>query len=156
MGTLLVLVLGFFGIEGVGYGFHRLLHTRFGGPLHRAHLTHHVKLYPPRDYLSNTYRSAGADNTTYRFVAVAALVATALALLLPLWASLPILAEMALVGAANSYVHDSVHVRGHWMERFRLYRRWRALHYQHHFDMSRNFGILTFLADRVAGTYQAP
>lgn len=156
LGTIVALAIGFMVFEAVGYGFHRLLHTRWTGSLNKAHMTHHLKLYPPEDYLSNPYRGAGADNTTYRFVAAALVVALAIALVFPWSISLPLLGELALVGALNSYVHDSTHIRGHWLERFWIYRRWRALHYQHHVDMTRNYGIVTFLVDRVAGTYQAP
>lgn len=149
----LVLVAGFIAFEFLGHAFHRLLHSKWSGALHRAHMTHHLKLYPPSDFLSAKYRNAGADSTTYRFAAVAAVVAVGIALLFPLHYSLPLVAELAVIGLANSYVHDSVHIRGHWMERFAVYQRWRDLHWMHHVDMGTNFGIFTFLADRALGSY---
>jgi sterol desaturase/sphingolipid hydroxylase (fatty acid hydroxylase superfamily) len=154
MGTLLALVLGFFFVEAAGYFFHRLLHTKWTGSLHRAHMTHHVKLYPPEDYLSDKYRPAGADNTTYRFLVAGVVIAALFFWLTPLWLAIPVAFDLAAFGWLNSYVHDSTHIRGHWLERFKLYQKWRAIHYLHHVDMGKNFGIVTFLADRVMKTYR--
>lgn len=153
MALLLVLIAGFFSFEGLGYLIHRLLHSPIGGPLHRAHMAHHAMLYPPWDFLSDRYRSAGAESTTYRFAAFALVIAVAIALVFPLHYSLPLVAELAIVGLVNSYLHDSFHIRGHWLERSKIFLKWRELHKIHHFDMSRNFGIYTFLADRVVGTF---
>lgn len=147
----------FFAIEAAGYCIHRLLHKPWFGALNRAHMTHHLRLYPPQDFLSDgSYRSAGADNTVYRFLVPALVLAGILLWLLPLWAWLVVAFELAALGWANSYVHDATHIRGHWLERFWIYRRWRALHLVHHVDMTKNYGIVTFFADRAVGTYRKP
>lgn len=156
MGMLLALILGFFFVEVVGYCFHRLLHTKWTGTLNRAHMTHHLLRYPPEDCLSETYRSAGADNTTYRFVVAGILVGLLFLWLAPLWLAIPIMFDMAAFGALNSYAHDSTHIRGHWLERFAFFRRWREIHYVHHVDMNKNFGIMTFTTDKVVGSYRQP
>jgi sterol desaturase/sphingolipid hydroxylase (fatty acid hydroxylase superfamily) len=153
MGILVAVLLGFFIFEAFGYVIHRLLHTKWMGPLHRAHMTHHLVKYPPTDYLSETYRSAGADNTTLRFIVAGVALAAGLIYLLPLWLCLPLLMELALVGYVNHYIHDNSHIRGHWMERYGFFRRWREIHYQHHLRMETNYGIITFGMDRLVGTY---
>jgi sterol desaturase/sphingolipid hydroxylase (fatty acid hydroxylase superfamily) len=153
---LLSLVFGFFFTEIVGYFFHRVIHFPITGPLYRAHMAHHLKLYPPEDYLSSTYRAAGAESTTYRFIVAGVVIGLFMLWLLPLWFALPVAFDMALFGFVNSYMHDSLHIRGHWMERFEHFKWLRRVHFQHHVDMGRDFGIITFTSDKVAGTYLAP
>lgn len=154
MGTLLALIIGFVVFEAAGYAFHRLLHNEFMGPLNQAHMKHHLELYPPEQYLSERYRRAGSSSTLYPFLVVGLLAAALVVWVFPLHITVPLLLELAAVGAANSYIHDSTHITGHWMERFKVYRDWRAMHYEHHVDMTKNYGIVTFLADRVFGTYK--
>jgi sterol desaturase/sphingolipid hydroxylase (fatty acid hydroxylase superfamily) len=153
MGIALALLIGFFAFEAAGYVLHRLLHSRWTGSLNRAHMAHHLVKYPPRDFLSPSYRRTGSDSTLLRFVIAGVAVALLVALLFPLALSLPLLAELALIGGVNAYVHDSLHVDGHWLERYPWYRKWRQTHFVHHVDMTKNFGIVSFWADWVAGTY---
>lgn len=154
MGILLATIFGFFFTEGMGYLIHRLLHSRWMGSLHKAHMNHHLIQYPPGNYLSYQYRPAGTDSTVYRFV-VAGVILAGLALwLTPIWIALPIMGNMAVMGFINSYVHDATHIKGHWLERFDAFLKWRKIHETHHNNMSKNYGIVTFFADRVAGTYQ--
>lgn len=155
----LVLVAGFLAFEAVGYGIHRLLHTRWAGALNRAHMEHHLSIYPPRAFLSMRYlpaSTAGVASDAWRFAVPALALAALLLWALPLLYGVALCLELAAVGFANSYVHDSVHVAGHWLGRFRVYHWWRSRHMVHHVQMDRNFGVVTFVADRVAGTYSRP
>lgn len=156
MGIALVLLVGFFAFEAAGYAFHRFLHTEAAGRLNRAHMNHHLQQYPPQDFTSDVYRSAGGDTTLYPFLVGGVALAGLLCWLLPLAYALPLLAELAFVGWLNNAAHDATHLRVHWLMSFRVYRRWRARHRVHHFDMTRNFGVVTFVADRAMGTYQEP
>lgn len=156
MGILLVLIVGFFAFEAVGYGVHRFLHHHWAGRLNRAHLNHHQQQYPPERFLSDRYRSAGADSTLYPFAVGGLALAVVLFSCLPWAYALALTLELAAVGAANNYVHDATHVRGHWLARFRFFRRWRNLHRVHHADMTRNYGIVTFFTDRALRTHQEP
>ncbi len=154
MRILLAFVFGFFFTEAVGYLIHRLLHSRWSGALHRSHMNHHLTQYPPDDYLSETYRQAGTDNTAYRFV-VAGVILAGLALwLTPLWLALPIMINMAAIGFVNSYVHDATHISNHWLESFPHFWYLRELHRVHHIEMGKNFGIVTFFTDRIARTFR--
>lgn len=154
MGLAAALILGFFVFEALGYGFHRLLHTRWAGPLNRAHMQHHLRHYPPGDLVSARYRSAGGSSTLYPFLVAGAALAAAVVWLVPLCYALPLLAELALVGALNDVLHTAVHVQHDRLARWALFRRWRDLHQTHHVEMDRNYGVVTFLADHLAGTFR--
>lgn len=160
MGMLLfVLLLGFVAFEAIGYGIHRVLHTPWAGSLSRAHMTHHLQIYPHEKFLTERYLPAaetGAASDVWRFAVPAVLLAALLLWLLPLGLAVPLVLELAAVGFLNAYAHDSLHVRDHWLKRFRTYRIWRRHHYLHHVDMGKNFGILTYNTDRVCGTYWDP
>jgi hypothetical protein len=118
-------------------------------------MTHHLELYPPQDFLSDSYRSPGADSTMWRFLVAGVALAALFLWLAPLWLALPVMANLAVIGFVNSYVHDATHIRGHWLERFTIYKKWRALHFEHHLDMGTNYGIVTFLTDRVMRTFRS-
>ena len=155
MVTVLVLLLGLFAFEAIGYGIHRAMHSRWSGPLWRAHMTHHIKLYPPKDVLSDTYRDAGHDSAVARYVLVGVVLGALLLWLLPWVMAVGLMAEMAAIGWLNDYIHDATHIRGVWLERFGWFRRLRELHQVHHRNMRRNLGIVTFLMDHVLGTFRS-
>lgn len=150
---LAVLVFGMFFGEFIGYWIHRLLHVKWTGPLYRAHMAHHLKAYPPGDLFSLQYRTVGFESTTYRFIVAGVGLAILFFIFTPLWFSGPMAFCMAFLGWLNSYIHDSTHVAGHPLERFPLFNRLRALHVIHHIDMSKNYGIITFVNDRLFKTY---
>lgn len=62
--------------------------------------------------------------------------------------------EAALIGYLHGYIHDSFHLTGHWLERFKHFSHLRALHFRHHFNMKINFGIFWFGWDRVFKTFK--
>ncbi len=145
----------------LGYVIHWALHQRWTGYLNKSHMAHHIRMYPPGDLVSNTYRSAGRHSTVYTF-----LLAFSPLLLLPFvlwlvgaWAlatALVCVGAIAVVGLLNDFVHDSYHVRRHWLGRVTpsFYARLQHLHFVHHRDMRRNFGIYSFAWDRVFRTFR--
>lgn len=145
-----------------GYVVHRAIHQKWTGAINKSHMAHHLKLYPPTDYLSDIYRDAGKDDT-FKIFAVAAVpvVATPIVLgvtgFLPLSLVITALVVMGLMGFLHSYIHDSFHIRNHFLNRVPvvkdLFKRWNALHYLHHVDMQKNFGIFAFHWDRVFKTF---
>ncbi len=151
--TLLVLVVCFFLFEAIGSGIHRLMHTRWAGPLWRSHMEHH-RAYSPRDGLSDTYRNIGSNSAAFRYVALGAVVAIIFLLTLPLGLALALSAEMLLVGWLNDRLHDASHLNHHWLDRFSWFQKLRDLHQVHHRNMAFNFGLLTFLLDRFFKTYR--
>lgn len=146
-----------------GHVVHWSLHQSWMGRFNTAHMTHHLKLYPPGDYSSDEYRSAGKDAST-RFFAVAALplILAPLILLLVGFISWPvalvILFVEGAIGFLHNYMHDAFHINNHWLNKIpvinRSFDRWNKIHYIHHIDMSKNYGIFTFFWDRLFGTYQ--
>lgn len=145
-----------------GFVVHRSLHQPWSGKLNKSHMTHHLKLYPPSDYLSDVYRDPGRDNTVkiFAFFAVPLVVLPILlAVFGVLSASLAIVivVEMLFIGWLHDYIHDAFHIRNHLLTRLPIiksvFAKWSALHYSHHVDMQKNFGIFSFHWDRVFRTF---
>lgn len=142
-----------------GYVVHRSLHREWTGRFNRAHMTHHMKLYPPSDFYSEKYRDPGADNTVKIF-AMAAVPLVVLPILLgilgilPLGITLLVIIEMLVVGWLHDYLHDAFHITNHPLRKFSLFQSWTYLHYLHHVDMNTNYGIFSFLIDKIVGTFK--
>jgi len=145
-----------------GYVVHWSLHQSWMGTFNNSHMTHHLKLYPPEDYSSDSYRWAGKDSTVWIF-AVASIPVLAVPVILffagvlSLFTTIAVLATMLGQGFLHNYIHDAFHVKNHWMNRVPvlkdIFHRWNHLHYLHHVDMSKNYGIFAFFFDRLFGTY---
>ena len=160
---LLTAMITFFIASLFGYSVHRLLHQPWAGFLNRKHMTHHLKLYPPTDYLSDKYRRAGKDNTLTIF-ALAAVPVVLAPIVLGLcgiisWLMVIVsIIVMALMSFLHDYLHDSFHIRNHFLTRAplikHLFNRWNELHYLHHVDMTKNYGIFLFHWDKIMGTYK--
>lgn len=159
---ILTALISFFISSLFGYVVHRALHSEWTGRLNKKHMTHHLLLYPPTDYLSDKYRDAGGDNTVYIFGAAAIpLVATPIVLgvmgIIPLSLVITALVVMGLMGFLHSYLHDAFHIRNHWILRVPvlgvIFSKWVKLHYLHHVDMQKNFGIFLFHWDHVFRTF---
>jgi len=153
--SLLTFVVGGF----LGWAVHRALHSKRLGPLHTAHMTHHNVLYPPEDYLSETYRSAGGHGGVFLFfpfilIFVIAVCSFIAAIGLPMWVALTFVVEAALISWTNNYLHDQFHVSTHRMWQWAWFRHLSDLHFAHHVDQSTNYGIFWFGWDRVLGTYK--
>lgn len=153
MNLLLLIIATYFVGNLIGYGVHRALHSPRMGRAHADHYYHHWVLYPPDDFLSKEYREPPkeAEQAKYYLLAVGVLF-------LPLlyfgtWAYVIAFVEAALVLQLNAYVHDSIHVDGHWLERFGVFRRLRAIHFEHHLQ-DVNYGIFDFTWDLIFRTWK--
>ncbi len=142
-----------------GYGVHWLLHQKWMGRAFEAHMTHHLKLYPPNDYYSlDKYRSAGEDNTFYTF-AFASLPLLLVPIILCYFGvfsiifTIYILSEMLIIGFLHDYLHDAFHIYNHCLNKFRFMQKLNELHFQHHLNMKKNFGIFNFWFDKLFKTY---
>lgn len=158
LAILLTALITFFFSTLFGYVVHRSLHRPWTGVFNQRHMTHHLTLYPPSDYLSEKYRDAGKDNTVITFAIVSSpVVATPIVLgilgILPLSLVITAIAMMALVSFLHSYLHDTFHIRDHFFTRLpiikTLFARWVQLHYLHHVNMATNFGIFLFHWDHL-------
>lgn len=161
LSIVITALIAFFGSSLFGYVVHRSLHQKWTGFLNRKHMNHHLIQYPSTDYLSDTYRDAGKDNTVFIFaVAAVPLVAAPIILGVLGMLSLPciIVAEviMLAMGFLHDYIHDRFHIKNHWLNNIpvikNIFGYWNHLHYLHHIDMQKNFGIFLFHWDVVFKT----
>lgn len=161
--AILITALITFIISGLfGYVVHKSLHQKWLGRFNDMHMTHHLRLYPSEDFVSDKYRNAGKDNTVVIFgVAAIPLVVVPILLgvfhILPLGMVITSLTVMIVMSLLHSYLHDSFHIRNHWLYRLpiinKMFKKWVYLHYLHHVDMGTNYGIFLFHWDKVFGTF---
>lgn len=156
------LLLTYLFVTLFGYLVHRALHQRWMGVFYASHMTHHIKLYPPSDYYSDTYRSAGKDSTSKFFTVISIPIITTLLLLgwyeiLSFKLVIISLVEMLILGWFHDLFHDAFHVKNHWLNKVPLFnitfQKWNQLHFQHHSNMKRNFGIFDFIWDKAFKTF---
>lgn len=143
----------------LGYLFHYVLHQRWSGPFYRAHMNHHLKKYPHTDFFSETYRDAGKDNTVFLFtIAFSPLIVLATLLTITETISIMhgvfILSQMAILGWLNNSIHDACHLKISMWDKFPFFERIRTIHFIHHYDMAKNFGIFSFEWDFVFRTFK--
>ncbi len=144
-------------VLGAGYFVHWLAHRPYAGAFHRGHMVHHEQLYPPEAFLSERYLSPPASKSfVLAFLPFATSLVWAAFVVLPPWIAVLVTSETAVIGWVSNYLHDAFHVQGFWLERFHWFRRLRRLHVQHHEDMQTNFGIFSWLWDRLLGTFRDP
>lgn len=159
-GVVLVGLITYLLTSLLGYVVHWAIHQRWTGKAYRAHRAHHIDLYPPGKLISDTYRSAGDQSTVYTFLlAFTPLLLAPVAFWLLGWFSMiqavTAVGAMGLVGLLNDVIHDSFHIRSHWLSRvIPYYNRMRQLHFIHHTNMKRNYGIYSFIWDKLFRTYK--
>jgi sterol desaturase/sphingolipid hydroxylase (fatty acid hydroxylase superfamily) len=156
--VVLVAIVSLIVSNFLGYWIHRALHQKWSGPFYRAHMQHHLELYPPRSLASDKYREAhwynrGFSLFTLPFLFIV-LVATCIAHMLqvPLWVVLVTSIVFVGFGFLNDWIHDSFHLHKHTLQKFKYYRRMRIAHFIHHVDMSKNYGIVSIEWDYVFRT----
>lgn len=142
----------------LGYVFHWVFHQRWSGKFFRAHMHHHLRLYPPTDFYSDKYREAGKNNTFWLFAAVFAPLILAVVILtathiFSLFLGISMLVEMAIIGFLNDSLHDAFHLHKTFWQRFWFFERLKKLHYNHHIKMNSNLGIFSFSWDKIFGTF---
>jgi len=163
LALILTIIISYFVSTLFGHVSHWALHQPWTKGFSQSHLAHHQKLYPPHDYVSKTYRSAGKDSSfTYFFLTSLPLVVAPLILCLLGFISWYLLMVVWLVqglmGFLHDYMHDSFHIKNHWMNRVPwlgvIFRKWSYLHYLHHVNMEINYGIFSFHWDRAFRTFR--
>lgn len=145
----------------VGWATHWMLHRPWSGRLYRAHMTHHLRKYPPGNLLSDTYRDSGKDDGLFVFVPIIATaellyMASVWALGVPFWGIAFVAAESIFIGWLHNYTHEGFHLNAFWMDRFAWFRSLRSLHWLHHRNHRKNLGIVWFGWDRILGTFRSP
>lgn len=158
LSVLITILVMFSLITLFGYVTHRMLHRPYMGRFYRSHLIHHFKLYPPDDFTSDVYRDPGKDNTVITFLLLGSpLVILPIVVwlfgLISLSTFLTSIVCLAVFGLANNYLHDQMHLRQGWLQRFDWFRTLIRLHKLHHEDVNTNFGIYFFGWDRVFNSF---
>jgi hypothetical protein len=163
MSILIAAILSFLVTTLFGHVVHWSLHQTWSGAIHRSHMAHHLRLYPPSDFFSEVYRSAGKDSSPKFFLiaAIPLILAPVVLWFLGVF-SLPVMITVlvmeGLMGFLHDYLHDAFHIKDHWLYRVyairRLFTRWVGIHYLHHVDMKSNFGIFTFMWDHIFRTFR--
>ena len=77
------------------------------------------------------------------------------ALLPPVLAGTSLAAVLASFWSHN-YIHKQYHLTGSWMLRFAWFRRKKEIHWIHHRDYTKNFGVIDHLWDRLTGSFAGP
>ena len=160
--VFITIILSFLITSLFGYVVHWSLHQKWAGILYKAHRVHHYKNYPISDFVSDTYRQAGINSTPkFFFIGALPLIITPIVLwyigVMPLSILISILVVEGIMGFLHNYLHDAFHIRNHWLYKVPVINKWFAkwfkLHFLHHYNISKNFGIFNFFWDRVFGSF---
>lgn len=152
-GVIIVAVGSYLFGNLIGYLVHRALHAPWMGRPYEDHYHHHWKIYPPEDFLSEEYRHPPEEAEQAKYYVPAFLLAC-MPLLAIHWGYFVEAAILSItVLKVNAMVHDALHIRGHWLERFSWFLVLREIHVNHHVDPSTNLGIFSFFADRLFRSY---
>ena len=143
----------------LGYAFHMMFHRPWSGRFYKAHMNHHLRQYPVSDFYSEKYRDPGTDSTVWLFalvfspILITMVVLTALHVV-SLFLGITVLLEMIFIGWLNNSLHDAFHIKKTFWHRFPFFDRLIKLHFEHHVDMGTNYGIFSFIWDKIFGTYR--
>jgi len=164
--------------SGIGSFFiwHILAHQKWTGLMHQYHMEHHFVAFPPkyffgnpkikqeekeydwRDYLPLArFKSIGTvahDGPMYVLAIIVLVVAYKLgASKASLYGGM---FELMVVGTIGVYLHNSFHVKNHWLEQFQWFHELRALHYIHHLgNTNHNFAVMNFSIDKFLHMYHS-
>ena len=140
-------------VEFVGYFWHRWVEHRevLGKNISFRHYKHHEVQYPV-----NRLRTDGpydsADSWTWYVVGIASTIVS--------FSIMPWTYAIAFTSGAWVYahyivapMHSAFHIKGHWLWRYKWFRKLVTLHDIHHFDNA-NYGICFFMMDKIFGTYR--
>lgn len=143
----------------MGWLIHWVLHQRWSGPLYRSHMAHHLKHYPPKKLLSETYRNAGKDDALFVFAPILGVAFGWWCLVLSQfhvawWVHVIVIGQGLLIGALHDYTHMAFHLEGNWLHQFKWFKKLQTLHFMHHWNVRKNLGIVWFGWDRLFKTFR--
>lgn len=151
------LIIGYFFFQSAGYLIHRSLHWQFAGRGHHAHKIHHETLYSITDFLKPSYQSPPWYNLPFfYYLPLSLLIISAMLYFLPLYLAIALTIELCFIGWLNDYLHMVSHISGHWLERYKWFHVLRRRHWQHHLDDSTNFGIFSWINDKLLLSFREP
>lgn len=143
-----------------GYLVHSFLHHKWAGFAATSHLVHHTEMYPPEDLISDKYRHAGKNTTVLLFLPIV-LSILALALFLGFTGVLSIfycavtIVEILTISILHNLLHDAFHLNDSIWHRLPNFKKMQDIHFEHHVDMTKNFGIFDFTWDKFFETFKS-
>lgn len=145
--------------EFLGYTWHRLVaHWGYGGDtLRKTHYEHHIVWYPHDDLQAKEYRIKGfLEGDSWPWLVPAAVLAMFYGYLgyagyLSKEVSIFLIVWLMIHIYIISYIHDSYHITGNWLNQFRMYQQHKKLHNLHHY-FNCNYGISNYVFDWLFGT----
>ena len=133
---------------------HRALgHWPGAGKLYRIHVYSHHGIYSADNLVMDKY-SADEESVTHYYYLPVAVIEVIAFLALPLGMFITHVVAILSSYWAHLYVHEQFHLSKTWLARFAWFKRQRRLHLLHHRDTTANFGLLSFVWDRLMGTYR--
>jgi sterol desaturase/sphingolipid hydroxylase (fatty acid hydroxylase superfamily) len=154
-----MLVMGFI-TTFLGYVVHWIFHQPWSLWFYDAHMNHHQIQYPPTIFFSDKYKSAGRNSTVWLFVIAFAPVFLGIVLLtylgiLSLLLGAYSMFSLIVWGWVHDYFHDQFHLTNTPWKSLPFFLKWRDIHYVHHLDMSKNYGIVLFQWDKLFKTFSS-
>lgn len=153
------IVATYFVTTFLGYWVHWSLHQPWMGKFNKRHMDHHLSKYPPSNLSSEKYRNAGKNSTVLSFIPVVLsilLILFALSQfnLMPSLLALLVGIEVVAIGILHDVIHDSFHVKDSKWNVVPTYDKLVESHFEHHRDMSVNFGIFDLSWDKIFKTFR--
>ena len=143
--------------EFVGYVWHRYVnHIGYlGDTIRITHYCHHEEIYPHNDMISDEYKTS--HDTWPWFIPLILFGYIPLHTLykkkyLHYHIYMMCVFQITFHIYVISYIHDSYHVRDHWLNQYQWYTENKKYHYIHHLD-NKNYGITTYIFDKLFGTF---
>jgi hypothetical protein len=150
------------------YAWHWQCHRRlrwvpFNARCVQLHAEHHWRIYPPTAFFGQPSADGALQVTHDSFVTqhealLYVLLAAAIAFAFVALRENPVAIAFALVldiviGLGGNALHQSFHVRGHWLERFSAFHELRAVHHIHHLGSARmNYAVFNVGLDWLMGS----
>lgn len=152
-------VLGYFITSFLGYFFHWVFHQPWSGKFFEIHKAHHL-LYPVDDFYSEKYRKVPKVDTSLLFGLVFSpfiLITILLCVfnIINVVATISAIIVSLLAGWFNDFMHSQYHLFDVMikLDKFKYFRYLRNKHLKHHQYPDKNYGVYSFLFDKVFKTY---
>ena len=144
-------------VEFMGYITHRFfIHDGiFSDKLRATHYYHHEIKYPYYDFESEKYRLSHDSLPwilTIIFGGYIPLTIFCYFNIINIYLAILLFITSSLHIYVISYIHDSYHIKGHWLNKYEWYKYNKHCHYIHHLD-DMNYGITNYVFDKIFGTF---
>ena len=157
------MVIMYYGVATIAYIVHRTSHDiRKPEFWFDAHvLGHHYKNYPPSRFHTDEYlfktnnMMEEADTYVYTIPIIIFLITYCKYILgLSFFEFVFVASLIILHFYAEVYIHEQVHLKKSWLDKYELYRTIKRLHLIHHKTLHKNYLFTNFLVDHIFGTFE--